>query len=724
MLRKDGTESEIKLNIDLGDGTTMKQRTLTGIAKGLGMALTREQRGPNGGRIMWFPPYNLKFSEQTRANWNSNEFIGRGEKVYSYVNSERTGTLSFTILVDHPSVINEWARGGKMGKTANKVDPLSKDEMILRYFAGCDALEFNPRKEYDVPYTIIDTEWTNTETHEEKVKTGTHKKEKEPLKQEDSKDKEAITFYSVFYFPNDYSARDFMADSGKTGKSGGAVAGLNEMFERGDRSNGTVGYELGRGGTGMTYGGSYYYKCQKNKQGFTREWYYPVDNRVSDEELMNPLRYKDTQDFGLNAGFYGDFFGDDIPEGEELVNYLNEGNKGPLGTGGDLALAKQLVKIPADVEDKYFIPAYNFYKNLSSVITKLDAITNMKYRYEIDVQGFASKHGNTESNKILADDRAQVIASWLRGLGVFQFGSRDSLSANGNGEIYEANAQSESDFKPKAGRAAVVTFKIFPTETVITEVQQFADVDDYENRTVTTTKVETDHFEEYITDDSTKYENQTYDNEYTYFKQINENDDMVKRYISDKVDYFDPAFHSITPEGFNARLTFLHQCTRQGPTISASDLGMGSAYGAGNLSFGRAPFCILRIGDFFNTKICIESVNIEYDNGGGVQWDLNPEGVGLQPMYANVTLNFTFLGGSDIAGPVARLQNAASFNYYANTSVYDRRSDYRDTFVDEKDDKFKSWSPVILNKNEKANITEHWDFYTRTPRPGQDETKQ
>lgn len=724
LIRKDGTESEIKDSIDLGDGTTMKQRTLTGIAKGLGMALTREQRGPNGGRIMWFPPYNLKFSEQTRANWNSNEFIGRGEKVYSYVNSERTGTLSFTILVDHPSVVNEWARGGKMGKTANKVDPLSKDEMILRYFAGCDALEFNPRKEYDVPYTIIDTEWTNTESHEEKVKTGTHKEEKEPLKQEDSNDKEAITFYSVFYFPNDYSARDFMADSGKTGKSGGAVAGLNEMFERGDRSNGTVGYELGRGGTGMTYGGSYYYKCQKNKQGFTREWYYPVDNRVSDEELRNPLRYKDTQDFGLNAGFYGDFFGDDIPEGEELVNYLNEGNKGPLGVGGDLALAKQLVKIPADVEDKYFIPAYNFYKNLSSVITKLDAVTNMKYRYEIDVQGFASKHGNTESNKILADDRSEVIASWLRGLGVFQFGSRDSLTSNGNGEIYEANAQSESDFKPKAGRAAVVTFKIFPTETVITEVQQFADVDDYENRTVTTTKVETDHFEEYITDDSTKYENQTYDNEYTYFKQINENDDMVKRYISDKVDYFDPAFHSITPEGFNARLTFLHQCTRQGPTISASDLGMGSAYGAGNLSFGRAPFCILRIGDFFNTKICIESVNIEYDNGGGVQWDLNPEGVGLQPMYANVTLNFTFLGGSDIAGPVARLQNAASFNYYANTSVYDRRSDYRDTFVDEKDDKFKSWSPVILNKNENANITEHWDFYTRTPRPGQDETKQ
>ena len=190
---------------------------------------------------------------------------------------------------------------------------------------------------------------------------------------------------------------------------------------------------------------------------------------------------------------------------------------------------------------------------------------------------------------------------------------------------------------------------------------------------------------------------------------------MVKRYISDKVDYFDPAYHSITPEGFNARLTFLQQCMRQGPTISASDTQTGSKYGAGNLSFGRAPFCVLRIGDFFNTKICIQSINIEYDNNG-VQWDLNPEGVGLQPMFANVNITFTFLGGSDISGPISRLQNAASFNYYANTSVYDRRSDYRESYVTPEDDTAKSWNPMILNKNEDANITEHHDFGTRPTR--------
>jgi hypothetical protein len=60
---------------------------------------------------------------------------------------------------------------------------------------------------------------------------------------------------------------------------------------------------------------------------------------------------------------------------------------------------------------------------------------------------------------------------------------------------------------------------------------------------------------------------------------------------------------------------------------------------------------------------------------------LNPEGAGVQPMYADVNINFRFIGGSDLSGPIEKLQNAVSFNYYSNTSVYDRRSDYRKNFV-------------------------------------------
>ena len=721
LIRKDQNEISVTINDDLGLGGTTSTTTTFGTAKGFGMTLTPEQRGPNGGRIMWFPPYNLKFSEQVHADWNQNEFIGRGEKIYSYVNSERTGTLSFTILVDHPSIINEWARGGKMGKTGNKVSPLSKDEMILRYFAGCDALEFNPREEYDVPY------WTEKVTTVD-VNEETIREEREPKKEEKMVKKEVpnedgdITFYSVFYFPNNYACEDYNNGT----KTGGTREALHKMLEEGLRANGECGYERGydegtyptvTGKTcfsGMTYNGTYYYSG-KDKNGKTKEWYYPVDDRVNNEVLVNSQRYKDMQDFGLNgAKIYGNFW-DSVPSESEIKEYLNKGNTGIIDSD-NLKTAKSLVRL-SDKENKYFIPAFNFYKNLGQMITTFESATKNSYKYEINIQGFASKHGYTESNRILAENRAAVIEGWIKSLGIFNFGEggNATISHNGNGEIESTNTSTESDFKPKAARAAVVTFKLIPSKTVITEVQEFEEVPHYEEVTRISKTEETTYKEVYDTSKSDDYNNQTYDNEYAYFKQINENDDLVKRYISDKVDYFDPAFHSITPEGFNARLTFLQQCVRQGPTISASDLGMGSAFGAGNLSFGRAPFCVLRIGDFFNTKICIQNINIEYDNNG-IQWDLNPEGVGLQPMFANVNITFTFLGGSDISGPIARLQNAASFNYYANTSVYDRRSDYRETYITPEDDKAMSWSPMLINEaDEDANVITHREFYTRTP---------
>ena len=151
---------------------------------------------------------------------------------------------------------------------------------------------------------------------------------------------------------------------------------------------------------------------------------------------------------------------------------------------------------------------------------------------------------------------------------------------------------------------------------------------------------------------------------------LKDNDTFLYSKIIDKIKYFSPAYHSITPEGFNSRLSFLHQCTRQGPTSSTSD--SPSLHSAGNLSFGRPPICVLRIGDFYHTKIVITSLMIDYENP---QWDMNQEGIGMQPMFARISLNFNFLGGSDIEAPISRLQNAVSFNYYANQSIYDNRAD-------------------------------------------------
>ena len=97
-------------------------------------ALSWEQRGPMGGRIMWFPPYGISFNETTSTNWNSSTFIGRGEDVYTYINTVRTGTLNFMLLVDHPSILDYVSWGGRNNDTITKVS----DDDVHRFFAGCD----------------------------------------------------------------------------------------------------------------------------------------------------------------------------------------------------------------------------------------------------------------------------------------------------------------------------------------------------------------------------------------------------------------------------------------------------------------------------------------------------------------------------------------------------------------------------------------------------------
>jgi hypothetical protein len=162
-----------------------------------------------------------------------------------------------------------------------------------------------------------------------------------------------------------------------------------------------------------------------------------------------------------------------------------------------------------------------------------------------------------------------------------------------------------------------------------------------------------------------------------YFEMLKNGSPTVYKSIKEKLKYFIPAFHSMTPEGLNSRLTFLQQCMRPGETITKSG---GSSCDATNTAFGKPPICVLRIGDLYNTKIIINNLNISYDP---LVWDLNPEGIGAQPMIANVQMSFKYLGGSGLREYVEELQNALSFNYYANTDVYDERT-YANTNTNER----------------------------------------
>ena len=163
-----------------------------------------------------------------------------------------------------------------------------------------------------------------------------------------------------------------------------------------------------------------------------------------------------------------------------------------------------------------------------------------------------------------------------------------------------------------------------------------------------------------------------YDQEYHFYKQWIADHPLMYEKLQEKIKYFNPAFHSMTPEGFNARCTFLQQCTRQGNTKTMSDKAGRTA---SNLAFGRPPYCVLRLGDFYYQMIVIDNISFDYNVDNGIQWDLNTEGNGVQPMLCKVNISFKFIGGGDITGPVQRLQNAMSFNYYANASFYDNRAD-------------------------------------------------
>jgi hypothetical protein len=97
---------------------------------------------------MWFPPYGLTFSETVQANWQSNDFIGRPEPIYTYKNTSRGGSLTWKIVVDHPSVLNVIVNK----VLANETNKTRVDSILDSFFAGCRKYDlYELAKKY---YTI------------------------------------------------------------------------------------------------------------------------------------------------------------------------------------------------------------------------------------------------------------------------------------------------------------------------------------------------------------------------------------------------------------------------------------------------------------------------------------------------------------------------------------------------------------------------------------------
>lgn len=508
------------------------------------------ERGPGDlvsgkkGRIMWFPPYNIKFSENSSVNWESNNFLGRGEPVYTYNNTERSGNLSFQIVVDHPSYINAFR--GESGPD---------DHYVNSFWAGC----IDPN-----------SKWGEKLTVSEKSKIATRDL---VIPQQKVVPEEFVPDDMVVYFPNDNAILPMGYESGLSGSS----------------TTNTIDYNVNPAGIG--YGlGTY---PSNFTPGNTEKW---------------PDRYN----FGLNY-------------------------KGPY-------------TVPSRIGVQEF---YGYYDPLY-IPALIDHLTNKCPHCRVEVTGYASPQGSAKYNQKLADARAKAIMEDLRDikLGPYiggdtkkRFKANPGVPLTGTGCIPNKGADTDS-VACKQDRKAVIHF-VFDSAAAAADIAQPDPVIKKIPQNV-----------------NTKITNRFYD-ECLYFEKLADYDPLVFDSFREKIRYFHPAFHSTTPEGLNSRLTFLLQCTRQGPTSEAQ--------GANNLAFGRPPVCILRIGDFYNTKIVMDSVAIDYEP---LVWDLNPEGIGVQPMIANVNISFKFIGGSTLMSPINKLQNALSFNYFANSQVYDPRADY------------------------------------------------
>ena len=456
------------------------------------------------GRIMWFPPYGMNFTDTTSVDWDTTKFIGRGEPIYTYNSTERSGTLEFQIIIDYPDYINN--------------HNINSDEIFASIAAGCT--------DYNGLFTTEEMAQIENEVNIVD-KTKNVKVSKQPSLPD-----------LIIYFDNDITTVDETYEDVKDDASVGAIReyGLNKPWT--DAGNVDALQKILN-----TTHSSYIMKLtgEASIDGITQS---DKTDKVTHNQTLSEKRSESVRKWIL-ANL-------DDKSDENFKNRIKKPDN--VGEGNAKALL-DVSESPIYSEDK-----------------KKDRKVTIEFEYD----------GNLDE---------QVI-----------------------------NAAEAPIETPKDNKELISKIK------------------------------------------------SRFYNEGKYFKELlkgdTESDKLVYKSIKEKVGFFQPAFHSITPEGFNSRLTFLQQCTRQGPTNKGNS--------STNLAFGAPPVCILRIGDFYHTKIIINNLALTYDP---LVWDLNPEGVGVQPMIAKATISFKFIGGSSLKGPINKLQNAVSFNYFGNTEIYDTRAD-------------------------------------------------
>jgi len=632
------------------------------------------EKGPNGGRIMWFPPYDLSFSEDSRPDFGATSFIGRPEPIYTYKNTTRTGQLSWTIIVDHPSAMNTIIEKQLKGVGKERVQSI-----VDSFFAGCTkydlyelGIKFNtiPTKDLFTYQQILNNPRLTVEEQVQVLQS---------VPQDESTN-----------LPNNSTGADVT-----TSNAGGQGTTLAQEPK-------IVDVDL------SAYEGYGFYfdndcpECQNSTAVVSSQpfdsWYNNYTSSANKATYNQKAPKKVRPDGGAEFTSEGipQFF-TDVVEGnfnyikDNLIKKIDE----ILTKGGEITI-NMLGSASATASVSYnnklsqrrnnSVLQWFLKQPLSGGVTIDTYYKNGKFKLPLDSSNAV---GEEVSIPIVRKPNEATPTTGDESVTTATGGNTPSESVNCRQNILNLDLvtpkvtdTSEVYSIPAMACRRVYISKITakvkedPTPVVETpkETENKTTTSDVQNvLTEPTQSVKPEPqitVEQKIKDGISKKILRNLFSECDYFQVLKETDPMVFDNIRDKVKYFNPAFHSMTPEGLNSRLTFLHQCTRPGQTIPVIGPDGRPKYNdALNTSFGAPPILVLRVGDFFHTKIVPTSIGIQYQ-----ELDLNPEGIGVQPMLAKISLSFNIIGGMGLKEPVQELQNALSFNYYANTEIYDERA--------------------------------------------------
>ena len=584
------------------------------------------ERGPNGGRVMWFPPYNLVFNESVQANWNQSDFIGRPEPIYTYKNTSRTGSLTWDIVVDHPSILNVIV-DKVLGNETNKA---RIDGILDSFFAGC--------RKYDL-YELAKKYYTINPNDLFQIQQAITSKE--------------ITKEQMQYSIDTITVIDQVAQStggGANSSSTPAPGSTAYFMEKYAQIGFYFGNDFPKPKTSPNYTEEYNrYTSSTNKALYA--------SKSNGAQLTQAFDTMVTPNYVIANNMAVDI-AEQIKNSESgsVTLIVDSSCSAPQTEAYNLALSTRRI----DSVIKFFaenLSTKNYVKQQKLIVKR--------------GQGF----GETTRSSPLVSKTTQppyvlplssnpsINCTDTNGTVV----GGDTMASN---EVFTTNAMGcRRAYISKIESTLKSPPPVIPTrqQTVIT------------GNVLTTTETQTTTTNiEVPRDNISKRVLRALLSECDYFEVVKEQTPMVFDNLKDKLKFFQPAFHSMTPEGLNTRLTFLQQCMRPGDTIpvikSVNGKDVLEYDNATNTAFGAPPVLILRVGDFFNTKIIPTSLGITYEG-----LDINPEGIGVQPMIAKVTMAFNFVGGSGLKESVDKLQNALTFNYYANTEIYDDRADPTDS---------------------------------------------